>query len=118
MGAEERDQPKQKLVSALQTSSRVHIDRQRLENFCRKHALHRLSFFGSVLREDFGSDSDVDVLAEFMPGRTPGFLRLFEMQDELSEILGRRTDLMTREDLSPYFRDDVLRTAEMFYDAA
>ena len=119
MGAEESEQQKkQPLGSAFLAASRIQIDRPRLEEFCRKHALRRLAFFGSVLREDFKPYSDVDVLVEFQPGRTPGFFRLFGMEDELSVILGRKTDLKTREDLSPYFIDEVVRTAEPFYDAA
>ncbi len=118
MGAEENQPPEKQIGSAFQASSRIHIDRKRLEVFCRKHELRRMAFFGSVLREDFRPDSDVDILVEFNPGRTPGFFRLFEMQDELSAILGRSTDLKTREDLSPYFRDEVVRSAEPFYNAA
>lgn len=94
------------------------IDRSRLEHFCRKHGISRLALLGSVLREDFGPESDVDVLVEFEPGRTPGF-RLFDMEEELSGLLaGRRVDLRTPEDLSPYFRDEISATAETVYDAA
>lgn len=97
----------------------VSIDQEALQTFCRRHGICRLALFGSVLREDFRPDSDVDVLVEFEPGRTPGFFRLFDMQDELSKILGgRRVDLMTLEDLSPYFRDEIIRTARPVYDAA
>ena len=73
--------------------------------------------FGSVLRNDFRADSDVDVLVEFEPGRTPG-LRFFAMQDELSEIVGRKVDLNTPQDLSRYYRERVLQEAEVVYDAA
>ncbi|MEO6710410.1 MAG: nucleotidyltransferase family protein [Planctomycetota bacterium] len=118
MGGADRDHEQPHLGSGFSTSSRITIDKPRIEAFCRKHALSRLAFFGSVLREDFRPDSDVDVLVEFQPGRTPGFFRLFEIEDELSEILGRKTDLKTAEDLSPYFRDEVVRTAEPFYVAA
>ncbi len=109
---------KKPTASCFGAGSRIHIDKQRLEEFCRKHKLRRLAFFGSVLREDFRPDSDVNVLVEFKPGHTPGFFKLFDMEDELSELLGRKTDLKTREDLSPYFRDEVVRTAEPFHDAA
>jgi predicted nucleotidyltransferase len=72
-----------------------------------------------VLRDDFGPESDVDVLVEFDAGRTPGFFHLFDMQAELATILGgRRVELMTPEDLSPYFREQVLRDARPVYDAA
>ncbi len=99
--------------------SELRVDRERLEAFCRKHAIRRLAFFGSVLRDDFGSESDIDVLVEFDRGRTPGFFRLFDMEDELSELVGgRRVDMRTPEDLSPYFREEVFRTAQLVYDAA
>lgn len=97
----------------------VPIDRARIDAFCRVHGIRRLALFGSVLREDFGPKSDIDVLVEFESGRTPGFFRLFDMQDELSALLGgRKVDLLTAEDLSPYFRDEVVRTARTLYDAA
>jgi uncharacterized protein len=101
------------------TSSRVRIEvpRERIVEFCRRHHIRRLAFFGSVLRDDFAPGSDVDVLVEFEPGKTPG-LAFFGMQDELSEILGRRVDLNTPADLSPYFRDRVLQQAEPVYGAA
>jgi predicted nucleotidyltransferase len=90
-----------------------------LAGFCRRHRVRRLALFGSVLREDFGPESDVDVLVEFEPGRTPSFFRIFDMEDELSKLLGgRRVDLQTPEDLSPYFRDEVVRKAQPVYDAA
>ena len=100
-------------------SLQIEFDRERLEMFCRRQGVRRLAFFGSVLREDHGSDSDVDVLVEFQPGRTPSFFELFDMEDELSTLFdGRKVDLRTPEDLSIYFREEVRRSAELFYDAA
>lgn len=90
---------------------RIHADRSALKDFCRRHHIRRLAFFGSVLRDDFTPTSDVDVLVEFEPGHVPG-LAFFEMQDELSRILGRRVDLNTPGGLSPYFRDRVVAEAE------
>ena len=88
----------------------------RIELFCRRHAIRRLSLFGSVLRDDFGPDSDIDVLVEFEPGRTPGFFRLHDMAEELSAVFGgRRVDLRTPEDLSRHFREKVLSEAETHY---
>jgi hypothetical protein len=84
--------------------------------FCRSNHIRKLSFFGSVLREDFGPDSDVDVLVEFEPGFTPG-LRFFELQYELSEILGREVELSTPGFLSEYFREQVMAEAEVQYVA-
>ncbi|MHB8169137.1 MAG: nucleotidyltransferase family protein [Thermoleophilia bacterium] len=88
-----------------------------LTDFCRRNNIRKLAFFGSVLREDFRPDSDIDVLVEFEPGHVPGFIRLARMERELSEILGRKADLRTPEDLSRYFRDDVIAEAEVQYAA-
>jgi uncharacterized protein len=85
--------------------------------FCRKHHIVRLALFGSILRDDFGPESDVDVLVSFEPGRTPGF-GFITVQDELSELLRRPVDLHTPASLSKYFRDEVLHEAEALYVAA
>jgi predicted nucleotidyltransferase len=100
-------------------SNRVRIDvpAEKIAEFCRRHHVRKLAFFGSVLRDDFRPDSDVDVLVEFEPGQTPG-LAFFGMQDELSDLLGRRVDLNTPGCLSPHFRDRVAREAKTLYDAA
>ncbi len=95
----------------------LNVDRERVAEFCRRHHIRRLSFFGSALREDFQPDSDVDVLVEFEPGHVPG-LAYFDMEQELSAILGRKVDLNTPQFLSPYFRDEVLAEAEEQYVAA
>ena len=99
--------------------SRVRIDipKEKIINFCQKHHILKLALFGSVLREDFRPDSDVDVLVEFAPECVPG-LAFFTMEAELSEILGRRVDLNTPGFLSRYFRDEVLGEAEVQYVAA
>ncbi len=94
--------------------AKIDIPKRKIAEFCRKHHIRKLSFFGSVLRDDFRSDSDVDVLVEFEPGKTPG-LAFFAMQDELSELLGRKVDLNTPMCLSRYFRDEVLVEAEAVY---
>ena len=98
-------------------SARISIDRERIAEFCRRNHIRKLSLFGSVLRDDFRPDSDVDVLVEFEPGHTPG-LAFFAMQRELSAILGRNVDLNTAGYLNLYFRDQVLIEAEVQYDAA
>ena len=95
----------------------IEMPKQGIEAFCRRHSIRRLSLFGSILRDDFGPESDVDVLVTFEPGATPGF-GFITIQDELSEILGRPVDLHTPASLSKYFRDEVLREAEALYDAA
>jgi predicted nucleotidyltransferase len=98
-------------------SLKIEVPKEEIAAFCRHHHIHKLAFFGSVLRDDFTPDSDVDVLVEFEPGHAPG-LAFFAMQRELSEILGRKADLNTAQDLSPYFRQEVLDEAEMLYVAA
>jgi predicted nucleotidyltransferase len=96
---------------------RIPVPHDRIAEFCRKHRIRRLAFFGSVLRDDFGPDSDVDVLVEFEPGARVG-LKFFGMERELSEIIGRRVDLMTPGFLGKYIRDRVLAEAHIEYDAA
>jgi len=95
--------------------AQIKIPKKKVEEFCKKHHIHKLSFFGSVLRDDFRSDSDVDVLVEFDPNHIPGLIRLAGMEFELSEILGRTVDIRTAQDLSRYFRQEVLHSAEVQY---
>jgi predicted nucleotidyltransferase len=95
----------------------ITIDQDRLADFCRKHHIRKLALFGSVLRDDFRPDSDVDVLVEFEPGHVPGFA-FFSMEAELSEILGRNVDLNTPQFLSKYFRDEVRKEALVQYEQA
>jgi len=95
----------------------IEIPKDRIAEFCRKNHIKRLALFGSVLRDDFGPDSDIDVLVEFEPGARVG-LRFFGMEIELSEMLGRKVDLNTPGFLSDYFRDEILAEAEVQYDAA
>ena len=94
----------------------IAIPQDRLAEFCQKHHIRKLSLFGSVLRDDFTPDSDVDVLVEFEPGHVPGFITLSQMQIELSNILGRQADLRTPAELSRYFRRDVLNSAVTQYE--
>lgn len=88
-----------------------------IEALCRRHGIKRLSLFGSVLTPDFRPDSDIDVLVEFQPGHRIGLFGMVAVQRELSELTGRRVDLRTPNDLSKYFRDDVLRMAVVQYAA-
>lgn len=88
-----------------------------LRDFCHRNNIQRFAIFGSALRSDFTPESDIDILVEFVPGKVPG-LRFFDLQDELSEMVGRTVDLNTLEWLSPYFRDKVLSEAQVMYDAA
>jgi uncharacterized protein len=93
----------------------IRLSQVQLDEFCRKNYIAKLSLFGSVLREEFGPDSDVDVLVEFEDGHTPGFFGLARMEKELSGLFGRKVDLRTPQDLSRYFRDEVMGTAAVQY---
>ena len=94
----------------------ITVPKEQIAAFCRRRHIRRLSLFGSVLRDDFRSDSDIDVLVEFEPGHVPG-LAFFAMEAELSDILGRNVELSTPAFLSRYIRDSVLANAQVQYDA-
>ena len=96
-------------------NARIDIPEDKIAEFCKRNGIQRLSLFGSVLRDDFTPESDIDVLVEFKPGRTPGLAFFGSIPDDLSEILGRRVDLNTPQSLSPYFRQKVLEDAEIIY---
>jgi len=100
--------------------AKIALDRARIAAFCERHNIARMSLFGSVLRDDFGPESDVDVLVEFVPGKGPGFFELVEMEYEFAELLGtaHKVDLRTPHELSKYFREEVVAGAEMLYAAA
>ena len=96
--------------------TKLNLPEKIIADFCKKNYIIKLSLFGSVLREDFRIDSDLDFLVEFKPGKVPGLIQLCRMQRELSEILnGRKVDLRTPQELSKYFRDEVLAQAEVQY---
>ncbi len=94
---------------------RIPIDDEALRGFCERHGIRKLSLFGSALKGTARPDSDLDLLVEFEPDAVPDFLSLVEMEEELTSLVGRRVDLRTAGDLSRYFRDDVVRTAEVQY---
>jgi predicted nucleotidyltransferase len=98
-------------------SLRIQVEAKQIVEFCRKHHIRKLAFFGSVLRDDFRPDSDVDVLVEFESNCEPGLIGLAGMEQELSNILGRKADMRTPEDLSRYFREKVVASAEVQYAA-
>lgn len=93
----------------------LEIPEETLARFCRRNHIRRLSLFGSILREDFRAESDVDVLVEFEAGKVPSLLGMAGLEIELSEMLGRRVDLRTPEDLSRYFRNEVVEGAVLQY---
>ena len=89
------------------------VSRAALDAFCEEHGIRRLAVYGSALHDDFRPDSDIDLLVEFVPDRIPGLLGVAGMEITLSELFaGRKVDLRTAEDLSPYFRQEVLEKAE------
>jgi hypothetical protein len=93
------------------------VPKGQIAEFCRRNHIRRLSLFGSILRDDFGPESDIDVLVEFEPGHVPGF-RFIRLQDELSRLFGgRRVDLVTPKFLNRRIRDEVLNSAEVQYAA-
>jgi len=96
----------------------VEIPEKEIAQICRRNRIHRLALFGSIVRDDFRVDSDIDVLAEFEPGQPVGLLRLAELELELSDMLGRRVDLRTAGCLSRYIRDEALREARTLYVAS
>lgn len=96
---------------------KVALDKDKVADFCRKRHIRRLAVFGSALRSDFRPESDIDLLVEFEPGHTPGLFGIARMERELSALLGgRKADLRTPQDLSRYFRQDVVEQAEVAYE--
>lgn len=102
-------------MTDLRTARSIAIERDKLADLCRRHHIRRLATFGSVLRSDFGPASDIDLLVEFQPGHPVGLIRLARIEREFGELLGRKVDLRTAADLSRYFREEVLRTAQVEY---
>ena len=98
-------------------SAHVQLDHERIEQFCQRNGIRRLALFGSALRDDFGPDSDVDILVEFRPDARVGLFKFAGMESELTEMIGRKADLRTAEELSEYFRDEVVAGAEVQYVA-
>ena len=103
-------------VSRSVVDERFDISPDVIAQFCKKHHIREMSLFGSVVRDDFGPESDIDVLVEFEAGHVPGLITLAGFEHELSELLGgRKVDINTSLTLSPYFRDEVLQEAEVLY---
>ena len=96
-------------------ATHISIPEAKLASFCRRWHVWKLSLYGSVLRDDFGPSSDVDVLVEFEPAAVVGYFELARMEEELSDLLGRKADVRTPAELSPYFRGEVVATAETQY---
>jgi predicted nucleotidyltransferase len=105
------------MVAADLVSSRIPLQPDAIREFCERNHVRRLALFGSVLRDDFTNQSDVDVLIEYQPGRTPG-LAFFRHQRELSELFGREVDLNTPRFLGRYYEDHVQREALAIFEQA
>lgn len=100
----------------MKSKSGVKVSKKELADFCRRHYIKKIAIFGSALRGEMGPDSDIDLLVEFEKNHVPGFFRLYEMEEELSSIFGgKKIDLRTLGDLSPYFREEVVRAAEVLH---
>ena len=107
--------PPSALHKKTMTYHGIKIPEEKISGFCKRNHIRKLAFFGSILRDDFMPDSDVDILVEFEPGRTVGLLRMAGLELELSEMLGRKVDLRTPAELSRYFRDEVVQNSEVQY---
>lgn len=100
----------------MKNKQNIKIPKESISNFCRKNHIKKLSFFGSILRDDFNTNSDIDILVEFDPMYVPSLFDLIKMEEEISTMLsGHKVDLRTPQDLSRYFRNDVLASAEELY---
>lgn len=97
-------------------NNHIILQKEQIADFCRRRHIRRLAIFGSALRSDFNESSDIDILVEFEPEHSPGLFGMARMERELSLLLGgRKVDLRTPEDLSRYFRQEVLNEAEVQY---
>ena len=104
------------MVKQIAAKPQISVSRDRIASVCQRYHIRTLALFGSVLRADFADDSDVDVLVEFEPGRTPGYFTIARIARELSPLLGgREVDLRTPQDLSRFFRNEVVNSAYPIY---
>ena len=99
-------------------TAQIGIDPEQVADFCRRHEVQELALFGSVLREDFGPKSDVDLLVTFTPGARVSLFDLVDMAEDLSRLFGRRVDLVLKRGLKPRIRRSVLESSEVIYAAA
>jgi predicted nucleotidyltransferase len=106
------------MADPLRSQSRISLPDQEIQSFCRKWEVQELALFGSVLRDDFSLDSDVDVLVTFQPEARRSLFDLIEMKDELEALLHRKVDLVSRGGLrNPFRRREILGTREIVYAA-
>ena len=97
--------------------AQIDLPTQEIAAFCQRHHIRNLALFGSVLRDDFGPESDVDVLVEFEPDARVGYQRFFRLQDELTALFGREVDLFTPNSLKPFARETALQSRTVIYAA-
>jgi hypothetical protein len=102
----------------VRVHDRVEIDEVKLAEICRRYHVRELALFGSVLREDFRDDSDIDILVEYEPNAPVGLYEHFDLGEELARLLGRNVDLISKRGLNPLIRDDVLASSQPVYAAA
>jgi uncharacterized protein len=96
---------------------RITVDQAEVGEFCRRNHIRKLSFFGSVLRDDFSPESDIDLLVEFDPDHIPGYFGLSAMEHELSGLMGRKVDLRTPGEISDYYLDRVLASSQVWHES-
>lgn len=94
---------------------KIAFPKNKIRDFCRKYHVKKFSFFGSILTDKFGPDSDIDVLVEFEPNAHPNYFLLVDMENDLTKIFGRRTDVRTPNEISHYYRQQVLSEAKSIY---
>ena len=104
-------------VTEPQSSIQIEIPYEKISAFCQRHHIRELAFFGSVLRQDFTPDSDVDVLIEFEADARVGYLKFFRIQDELEDLLGRKVDLGTPGGIKSHIKDEILNKRVIIYAA-
>lgn len=98
--------------------AKIAVSQSGINEFCASNQIKRLALFGSVLRDDFRPDSDIDIVVEFIPGRRVGMLAMARMERELAQMFGgKKIDLRTPAELSQYFRDEVLKNSEVCFDS-
>ena len=96
---------------------RISFTKEQITEFCQKNYIRKFAFFGSILRDDYRPDSDVDILVDLEPGAPIGLFEMADMELQLSDMVGRKVDLRTPQDLSKYFRDKVIEEAEVIYES-
>ncbi len=96
---------------------KINISKQWIQEFCKTHHILKLALFGSVLTEHFSETSDIDILVEFDPQHIPGLFSIVEMKEELALHIGREVDLRTPEDISKFFRNEVLQQSYLLYES-